>query len=382
MSSEAVPELELLSIEEEKELLEEVGEEVHMLDVEELLAEEPEVQEGQDPPTLDTTIEPLPSDITMEVDLDFGEIVGDLIDAATHGDKSPVESGPEVEMVDDNLLKGDKSPEIQVIEEPESDDKSSEEAEPDEIEILDQFGMNFTTSTPSPPKTPEYRSIPTPFNDPDPEVECLGNVSRESNISIPRTPGTPKNKSKVKDTSGAVTKKVFGPSKGHKIRNKGKTEPNGDKIKERRVKNLPRREYGQIRDKFLPLDMNDPIIASVSKSFARAVELSNRSASRTSAGAETEGSRGMIRSGDRCTGTIASIRANAQRNLPKSLIELGAKIKDVGTPSDTKKAQMPANFKQKLPEAQMPVNSAQMPEDPKTKAQMPVLNNVPSNTKA
>ena len=376
MSSEAVPELELLTIEEEKELFEEVEEEVHMLDVDELLAEDPEVQEDQDPPTLDTTIEPLPTDTTMEVDLDFGEIVGDLIDAATHGDKSPVESGPEVEMVDDGLTEGDKSPEIQIIEEPNNDDKSSE-AEPDEIEILDQFGMNFTTSTPSPPKTPEYRTIPTPFNDPDPEVEFLGNVSRESNISIPRTPGTPKNKSKIKDTSGAVTKKVFGPSKGHKIRNKGKTEPNGDKIKERRVKNLPRREYGQIRDKFLPLDMNDPIIASVSKSFARAVELSNRSASRTSAGAETGSSRGMIRPGDRCTGTIASIRANAQRNLPKSLIELGAKIKDVGVPSDTKKAQMPVNLKQKLPEAQMPGNSAQMPEDPKTKAQMPDPSNVP-----
>ena len=108
MSSEAVPELELLSIEEEKELLEDVGEEVNMLDVEELLAEEPEVQEDQDPPTLDTTIEPLPTDTTMEVDLDFGEIVGDLIDAATHGDKSPVESGPEIEMVDDSLIDGDK----------------------------------------------------------------------------------------------------------------------------------------------------------------------------------------------------------------------------------------------------------------------------------
>ena len=78
MSSEAVPELELLTIEEEKELYNEVGEEVHMLDADELLAEDPVVQEDQDPPTLDTTIEPLPTDTTMEVDFDFGEIVGDL----------------------------------------------------------------------------------------------------------------------------------------------------------------------------------------------------------------------------------------------------------------------------------------------------------------
>ena len=100
MSSEAVPELRLLTIEEEDDLLREVGEEVHMLDEDELLAEDPEEHEAQDPPTLDISIEPLPNDVTMEVDFDFGEIVGDLIEAATHGDKSPVEPGPEIEMAE------------------------------------------------------------------------------------------------------------------------------------------------------------------------------------------------------------------------------------------------------------------------------------------
>ena len=87
-----------------------------------------------------------------------------------------------------------------------------------------------------------------------------------------------------------------------------------------------------------------------------------------------ENSRERSRPGDRCTGTINSIRANAQRDLPRSLIELGAKIKNSGD-----KAQMPATPKQRTPEAQMPEISAQMPMDPpdmsKTKAQMPVTNN-------
>ena len=100
MSSEAVPELRLLTIEEEDDLLIEVGEEVHMLDEDELLAEDPEVHEAQDPPTLDISVEPLPTDTTMEVDFDFGEIVGDLIGAATHSGKSLVESRPEIEVVE------------------------------------------------------------------------------------------------------------------------------------------------------------------------------------------------------------------------------------------------------------------------------------------
>ena len=107
MSSEAVPELELLSIEEEKDLYEEAEGEVDMLNVDELLAEDPVVKEAQDPPILDTT-EPLPTDTAMEVDFDFGEIVGDLIDAATHGDKSSVEPGPEIETAENGLLNGDK----------------------------------------------------------------------------------------------------------------------------------------------------------------------------------------------------------------------------------------------------------------------------------
>ena len=111
MSSEAAAELGLLTIEEEEE-----EEEVNMSDVDELLAEDPKQveQEAQDTAMLDTTIEPLPNDTTMEVDFDFGEIVGDLIEAATHSDKSLVESRPEMEVVELSP-NGDKSPEIQII---------------------------------------------------------------------------------------------------------------------------------------------------------------------------------------------------------------------------------------------------------------------------
>ena len=112
--------------------------------------------------------------------------------------------------------------------------------------------------------------------------------------------------------------KVFGPSEGHLTRNQGKIEPNVDKPK--RVKDLPRREYGKIRDKHLPLDLNDPIIASVANTFARAIEISNRKISETSrANIMIENSRERSRPGDRCTGTSSSIHANAQRDLPKSL---------------------------------------------------------------
>ena len=97
----------------------------------------------------------------------FGQFVGELIDEAIHGDKSPVEPEPEIELIENSAVNGDKSPELQVNEEPNNDDKSSE-AEPDEIEILDpgkiplqlRFGKNFRTSTPSPPRTPKYRHCP------------------------------------------------------------------------------------------------------------------------------------------------------------------------------------------------------------------------------
>ena len=199
----------------------------------------------------------------------------------------------------------------------------------------------------------------------------MGNISNESNISIPRTPGTPKS-NKIEESLKSNAKKVFGPSEGHLSRNQGKTEPYYDKPK--RVKDLPRREYGAIRDKHVPLDVNDPIIASVARTFSRAIEISNHEISETSrANIMIENSRERNRPGGKCTGTISSIRANAQRDLPKSLIELGAKIKNSGD-----KAQMPATLKQRTPEAQMPKTTAQMPTDPpdmsKTKAQMPVIN--------
>ena len=62
MSCESVPDLELLTIEEETELCKEVEEEVQMLDVEELLADDPEMQDTQDPPSLDiaTKLSPAP----------------------------------------------------------------------------------------------------------------------------------------------------------------------------------------------------------------------------------------------------------------------------------------------------------------------------------
>ena len=63
-------------------------------------------------------------------------------------------------------------------------------------------------------------------------------------------------------------------------RNQGKIEPNVDEP--RRVKDLPRREYGAIRDKHVPLDPNDPIIAGVARAFTRSIEISNREISETS----------------------------------------------------------------------------------------------------
>ena len=76
-------------------------------------------------------------------------------------------------------------------------------------------------------RQPEYRREPTPFH--EPEIEYLGDVSHESNISVPRTPGTPKNNEKVGENLNAVTQKVFGPSESHKIRTQGKIESNEDK---------------------------------------------------------------------------------------------------------------------------------------------------------
>merc|ERR1711867_200072 len=90
----------------------------------------------------------------------------------------------------------------------------------------------------------------TPFF--EPEIEYLGNMSFESNVSIPRTPGTPKNneKSSNGEASEIKSSKVFGPSEGHLNRNKGNEEPTENRTK--RVKDIPRREYGKIRDKRLP----------------------------------------------------------------------------------------------------------------------------------
>ena len=97
-----------------------------------------EEQEPQISTTVEAIIEPHPNNTTMEVDIDisptFGDLVGEIIEKITlNGDKSPKEPEPEVV---DLVVNGDKSPEIQEIEVISNDDKSSE-AEPDEIEILD-----------------------------------------------------------------------------------------------------------------------------------------------------------------------------------------------------------------------------------------------------
>ena len=60
MSSETAPEQELLTIEEEMERCVDEDDEVQMLDVDELLAEDPEVLEAQDPPTSNTATETPP----------------------------------------------------------------------------------------------------------------------------------------------------------------------------------------------------------------------------------------------------------------------------------------------------------------------------------
>ena len=53
--------------------------------------------ELQNTPSSNTVVEPSPAPpaTAMEVDNDFGQFVGELIEEATHGDKSPV--GPEIE---------------------------------------------------------------------------------------------------------------------------------------------------------------------------------------------------------------------------------------------------------------------------------------------
>ena len=139
-------------------------------------------------------------------------------------------------------------------------------------------------------------------------------MSFESNVSIPRTPGTPKNyeKSSNGEASKIGSPKVFGPSEGHLNRNKGNDEPNDNKTK--RVKDLPRREYGKIRDKHLPLDLNDPILVAAANTFARAVEMSNNKISSTSrANIMVKESHERGRPEVRCSGSINSIRAYAQR---------------------------------------------------------------------
>ena len=177
------------------------------------MEEDPHVQEEQEPQE-EHTIEPNPNDTTMEVDstTTFGDLVGEIIESiVVNGDKSPREPCViEVDLAEEtNPTNGDKSPgnlEIEVIE-------NSSEAEPDEIEIMDSFGINFSrnNSTPPPPKTPEYYKNPTPFN--EPEVEFLGNISNESNISIPRTPGTPKS-NRIEESLKSNTKKVLALQKG------------------------------------------------------------------------------------------------------------------------------------------------------------------------
>ena len=154
----------LLTINEEEEPLGE-DEEVPMDEVDNLLGEDPPTQEEQEPvstmeedphvqeeqePQEGHTIEPNPNDTTMEVDADstttFGDLVGEIIENITlNGDKSPREpSVVEIDLAEEtDPANGDKSPgnlEVEIIEDI---DKSSE-AEPDEIEIMDSYGINFS----------------------------------------------------------------------------------------------------------------------------------------------------------------------------------------------------------------------------------------------
>ena len=166
---EVLEEVLLLTIGEEEEPLGD-DEEVPLEEVENLLEDDPPthaeqvprnpVQEEQEPqevqePQEERIIEPNPNDTTMEVDstTNFGDLVGEIIESiVVNGDKSPRETCVmEVDLAEEtNPANGDKSPgnlEIEVIE-------NSSEAEPDEIEIMDNFGINFSrnSSTPPPPK--------------------------------------------------------------------------------------------------------------------------------------------------------------------------------------------------------------------------------------
>ena len=85
----------------------------------------------------------------------------------------------------------------------------------------------------------------------EPEVEFLGNVSAESNVSMARTPGTPEliipQRKKKLNLKFGSSKRTFGPSEGHKMRNKGIKEPD-DGLETRRVGDLVGQEYGKVRD--------------------------------------------------------------------------------------------------------------------------------------
>ena len=131
-----------------------------MEDAEELLGEDPPKEKEQTPEvssTEEVVIEPSPTDTTMEVDFEVdqngdkspvqlgteirdivGEIIGGVIE---NGDKSPVNPEAEIEVIDLSP-NGDKSPEIKIVEEVVNGDKSPE-VEPDEIEILEDFGTVF-----------------------------------------------------------------------------------------------------------------------------------------------------------------------------------------------------------------------------------------------
>ena len=160
---EVLEEVLLLTISEEEEPLGD-DEEVPMEEVDNLLEDDPPTQAEQVPgdpvqeeqePQEEHIIEPNPNDTTMEVDstTTFGDLVGEIIESiVVNGDKSPREPCViEVDLAEEtNPANGDKSPgnlEIEVIE-------NSSEAEPDEIEIMDSFGINFSrnNSTPPPPK--------------------------------------------------------------------------------------------------------------------------------------------------------------------------------------------------------------------------------------
>ena len=80
-------------------------------------------------------------------------------------------------------------------------------------------------------------------------------------------------------------------------------------------------ETPKTKDKKNPISKEDPVVAAAAKTFARAVKSTDHKISKIlCVNLRIKESCGRSRPGSVCSGSIHSIGANAQKALPKSLI--------------------------------------------------------------